>query len=203
MTTEAPPPVGIVILAAGRGTRFAAGPKLLAPLEGRPLVRHAAEAALASGLRPVVAVLGHEAAGVRAALAGLGLTLVENPDYAAGLATSLRAGLNALPDDEGGAVVLLGDMPRVAPALLDALAAAFRADPALAAIVPVCGGRRGNPVLLNRRRLARELAGLAGDHGAGPLLRGRPDVREVEVDDPGVLADVDTDAALAALCGES
>jgi molybdenum cofactor cytidylyltransferase len=196
----ADPPVGVVLLAAGRGTRFAAGPKLVAPLDGRPLVRHAAESALATRLRPVVAVVGHAGEAVRAALDGLDLAVVANPDYAAGLATSLRTGLAALPLEVVGAVILLGDMPRVAPALLDALAAAFRPG-ADAAVVPVSGGRRGNPVLLNRHRLAAELATLVGDHGAGPLLRGRDDVRELPVADVGVLADVDTVEALAGLAG--
>ena len=123
MTT---PETGIVLLAAGRGTRFGDSPKLLADLDGRPLVRHAAEAALATGLAPVVVVLGAHAAAVRAALDGLPLRFVENPDFAAGLSTSLQAGLAALPERCAGAVVMLGDMPRVAPAQITRLAAATR-----------------------------------------------------------------------------
>lgn len=199
MMTEGGARVGVVLLAAGRGTRFTDGPKLLAPWRGAPLVRHAAQAALGSALRPVVAVTGHAAEAVRGALAGLALTLVENLAYAQGLSTSLKAGLAALPAEVAAAVVLLGDMPQVSSALLDRLAEAYRAAPDAAAVVPVSGGRRGNPVLLDRRRLAAELAGLGGDHGAGPLLRGRADVHEIAVDDESVLADVDTAAALASL----
>ncbi|KMO37299.1 4-diphosphocytidyl-2C-methyl-D-erythritol kinase [Methylobacterium tarhaniae] len=195
-----PDPVGTVLLAAGRGTRFGASPKLLSPLDGKPLVRHAAEAALAADLGPVVAVLGHAAAEVRAALAGLPLTLVENPDYAAGLSTSLRAGLGALPEMVPAAFVLLGDMPRIGPGLLVRLAEAFRSAPvAPCAVVPVRDGQRGNPVLLNRHFLGPGLAGLTGDRGAGPLLARRDDVLDVPVDEAGVLIDVDTPAALADL----
>ncbi|ACL56747.1 nucleotidyltransferase family protein [Methylobacterium nodulans] len=192
-------PVGIVLLAAGIGTRFGPSPKLLACLDGKPLVRHAAEAAVAAGLGPVVAVLGHAEAELRAALAGLDLCLVSNARYAEGLSTSLLAGLAALPEEVVGAIILLGDMPRVAPSLLRGLAAAFReAGEQPAAVVPARGGRRGNPVLLNRRVLAAGFAGLSGDRGAGPLLAGRPDVLEWEAVDAGVLLDVDTPEALAA-----
>lgn len=193
------PELGLILLAAGRGTRFGAEPKLLQPLSGRPLVRHAAEAALASGLGPVVAVLGAHADRVGDALDGLALARVVNPAYADGLATSLQAGLAALPAGLGGAIVLLGDMPRVTARHLTDLADAFRrADPAPSAVVPVHAGRRGNPVLLNLDRLAPALAGLSGDQGAGRLLAGRADVLECPMD-AGVGLDVDTPDGLAAL----
>jgi molybdenum cofactor cytidylyltransferase len=193
--------IGTVLLAAGRGTRFGPAPKLVADLAGKPLVRHAAEAALAARAGPVIVVLGAHAEAVRAALSGLDLALVENPDYAAGLSTSLRVGLSALPEAVIGALVLLGDMPRVTPAQLDRLVAAFAAaDPLPAAVVPVHAGRRGNPVLLNRRRLAPDLARLDGDRGAGPILAGRADVLEIP-GDAGTALDIDTPAALAGLGG--
>ncbi|MBV9077281.1 MAG: nucleotidyltransferase family protein [Methylobacteriaceae bacterium] len=190
--------IAAIVLAAGRGTRFAAGPKMLAEFDGRPLVRHVAETALASRARPVLAVLGHEADAVLAALAGLDLILVENPDYRAGLSTSLRAGFAALPPGAEGALVCLGDMPRISARLLDALGAAWLAAGRPTALVPTCGGRRGNPVLL-ARALAPAIATLDGDTGAGPLLRGRSDVVEHETGDSAILADIDTADALARL----
>ncbi|WP_457108481.1 nucleotidyltransferase family protein [Methylobacterium sp. P5_C11] len=191
--------VGTILLAAGMGTRFGPEPKLLAPLNGIPLVRHAAEAALRARPRPVVAVFGAHAAAVRAALAGLDLIRVDNPDFRAGLATSLRAGVAALPPACGAAVIVLGDMPRVTAAHIDRLAGSFAsAAEAPAAVVPVQDGRRGNPVLLNLRRLGPEIDRLAGDHGAGPLLRGRADVLEIS-GDPATALDIDTPDALAAL----
>jgi molybdenum cofactor cytidylyltransferase len=193
------PELGLILLAAGRGTRFGAEPKLLQALAGRALVRHAAEAAVASGLGPVVAVLGAHADRVGAALDGLDLVRVVNPAYADGLATSLQAGLAALPRGIDGAIVLLGDMPRVSARHLADLADAFRAaDPSPSAVVPVHAGVRGNPVLLNLRRLGPALAGLSGDQGAGRLLAGRDDVLECAMD-AGVTQDVDTPDGLAAL----
>ncbi|KMO22455.1 nucleotidyltransferase family protein [Methylobacterium indicum] len=193
-------PVGTVLLAAGRGTRFGASPKLLSLLDGKPLVRHAAEAAVAADLGPVIVVLGHAGEAVREALAGLPLTLVENPAYADGLSTSLRAGLDALPGEVAAALVLLGDMPRIGPGLLRRLTEGFHSAPdAPAAVVPVRDRQRGNPVLLNRRLLDPGLAALTGDRGAGPLLARRDDVLELPVDEAGILIDVDTPAALANL----
>ena len=190
------PRIGAVILAAGLGSRFGPASKMLAPYAGRPMVRRAAEAALASAARPVVAVLGAHAGAVRTALAGLDLTLVENLDPAAGLSASLRLGLAALPSGTGTAVVLLGDMPRIEAAHIDALIAAYAtAAPRPSAVVPVNGGRRGNPVLLDLNRLAADLATLTGDRGAGPLLKRRDDVLEVPAD-PAVIFDVDTPEGL-------
>lgn len=195
------PLVGAVLLSAGQGTRFGPQPKLLAEIEGVPLVRRVALAALASRARPVVAVLGAHAGAVRAALAGLDIRFVDNPDFASGLSGSLRAGLAALPNETEAALVLLGDMPWIEARHCDALIAA-RAGTRAAAIVPTWRGRRGNPVLIDHRRLAATIAGLDGDHGAGPLLRARADVVEVALD-AAVRRDVDTPDALAAVSARS
>jgi len=190
------PEIGTILLAAGLGTRFGSEPKMLALLEGRPLVRHAVEAALAARPRPVVVVLGAHADAVRTALAGLDVVMVENPDFRAGLSTSLRAGVAALPKSRDAAVVVLGDMPRISAAHIDRLAAAFEQPAkAPAAVVPVQDGRRGNPVLLNLRRLADDIARLTGDRGAGPLLKDRSDILEIPGDAATAL-DIDTPAAL-------
>lgn len=192
--------VAAIVLAAGRGTRFGASPKMLADLQGKPLVRHVAEAALAAGLRPVLVVTGHASGEVRAALAGLDIALVPNPAYAEGLSTSLKAGFAALAPQAESALVLLGDMPLVGPDLIRALAAAWTEAGGPPALVPTYAGRRGNPVVLSRA-LGPEIAGLTGDAGAGPLLREREGVVEHPVDDPAVTADVDTPQALARLRG--
>ncbi|HEY8383037.1 MAG TPA: nucleotidyltransferase family protein [Microvirga sp.] len=190
--------VAALILAAGRGTRFGEAPKLLALLDGKPLVRHVAEAALASRARPVLVVTGHRADAVERALAGLALAPVPNPHFAEGLSTSLKAGFAVLPAEVEAAIVLLGDMPLVSAELIDDLAAAWAAGARPPALIPVHEGRRGNPVVLSRA-LAPQIAGLTGDAGAGPLLRGRTDVVEWPVGDPSILTDIDTPDALAAL----
>lgn len=187
-----------VVLAAGHGTRFGEAPKLLADLRGKPLVRIVVETALASAARPVHVVVGHRAAAILSALAGLPVRPVRNPLHADGLSTSLRAGFAALPPGTEAAIVLLGDMPAVTPGLVDDLAAAWRAHGRPDAVVPTYGGRRGNPVLLSVR-LAPAIAALTGDTGAGPLLRGRERVLELAVPDAGVTIDIDTPDALASV----
>lgn len=195
-----PAPVAAVILAAGQASRFrasdpAAKSKAVALLEGSPLVRRVAEAALAAGLSPVVVVTGFGARDVADALAGLPVRLVHNPGYETGLASSLRAGVAALEEACPGAAILLADMPRVTPALIATLVEAWRARADAAAAAPIWNGQRGNPVILSRRLFA-DVARLTGDVGARPLLMGRDDVADVAVDDAAVALDVDTPEAL-------
>ena len=199
---RSPGTVAAIVLAAGRGTRFGESPKLLAELAGKPLVRHAVDAALGGGLAPVLVIVGHREAEIRTALAGSEVIFVLNAAYADGLSTSLKAGFAALPPSADAAIVLLGDMPRVPPELVRNLAQAWQDAGRPDAVVPTWEGRRGNPVLLSRS-LAPELERLSGDVGAGPLLRGRADVFEVPVTDEAVTLDVDTPATLDRLSGQA
>ena len=199
----ADPRVAAIVLAAGQGTRFAAQAdgefKLLARLEGAPLVRHVVGMALDSRARPIIVVTGHRRDDVIDALGGLAFEEARNHAYASGLASSLAAGLAALPADVAGAIVLLGDMPRVSARLVDALIAAFAKRPDCDAVAPVHRGRRGNPVLL-ARSLFDAAQKLTGDEGARRLLTSA-DVVEMAVEDAGVTIDVDTPASLHALRG--
>ncbi|MFD1332415.1 NTP transferase domain-containing protein [Methylopila musalis] len=190
-----------VVLAAGRSSRMGGPNKLLEVVDGRPMVRHAVEAALAADLDEVVVVVGHQRERVVAALEGLPARFVVNPDFADGLSTSLRAGLSALASGTDGALVALGDMPRVGPDLIRRLVAAF--DPAAGAHValPTHHGVRGNPVLWGRRFFP-ELMSVTGDVGGRALLGLNAQwAREVEVEDAGPVTDVDTPEALRALRG--
>jgi molybdenum cofactor cytidylyltransferase len=195
------PQVAAVVLAAGQGTRMG-GAKMTALFRGKPLVRHAHEAVAASGAGPLLTVVGHDATKVSVALLGITTTLVENPDYAAGLATSLKAGIAAVPDTAAGALILLGDMPLVTSAIIDRLLAAFTANPMAKAVAPTVAGRRGNPILIGRN-LFDAVMQLSGDLGARKLLDAAgDDVIDVAIDDAAVLADVDTPEALAQLEGD-
>ena len=159
----------------------------------------ATQAAREAGLSPIVVVTGHAAQEVRAALAGLeGLSFVHNAEHASGLASSLRAGIAALPVDCPGALVLLGDMPRVGAPVLRALVAAFRAAPGARAAAPVRNGERGNPALIGSGLFA-DVARLSGDAGARKLLAACAGVVELAVEDDGVVIDVDTPDVLQAL----
>ena len=184
--------IAAVVLAAGRSSRFrAAGgaeeTKLVAKLDGVPIVRRVVEAALASRARPVIVVVGHARGAVEAALAGAPATIAFNPDFETGIAASLRTGLTATPADADGAVVLLGDMPNVAPRLIDDLIGAFEARPAALAVLPIREGRRGNPVLIGRALFDQAMQ-LIGDEGARRLL--------VSLD-PGAVIDIASTADVA------
>lgn len=196
-----PAAFGIIVLAAGRSTRFGTENKLLALFEGRPMLAHVLDVARAAAQGPVIVVTGHEAGAVQALAAGPEFQLVENPDYREGLASSLRAGLGALPAETEAAFVVLGDMPRLRPETLQRLAQQALEQPGQEAFVPVHRGQWGNPVLV-RRSLFGDLLTLTGDQGARRLLESRRDrVAEVPVEDPGILADFDTRAALEAAGG--
>ena len=194
--------VAAIILAAGRSTRMGGPNKLLAEIGGRPLVRIAAEQALASRARPVIVVTGHQRAQVEAALDGLKIERVHNPNFAQGLSTSLKAGLAAVPDGTDGVIVCLGDMPQVTAPLIDRLAAAFDPERGALIVVPTIDGKRGNPVVWSRR-FFHELGTLEGDVGARHLIARYPEaMTEVQVSDNAALIDVDTPEALTRVKAE-
>ena len=188
------PRIGGIILAAGLSSRMGFN-KLAAEVDGKPLVRYVAEAALAGGLDPVIAVTGNEPAAIKKALAGLDVTFVHNPDYADGLSFSLRQGIEALPDC-AGAMVLLGDMPGIGAGLIGRVKAGFDPKRGAAICVATAHGERGHPVLWGRQFFP-EIAMLAGDNGARALMAHHDaEVREIESGDDAPLADIDTKADL-------
>ena len=190
--------VAAVILAAGRSTRMGGPNKLLAELDGKKLVRIAAEQALASKASEVVVVTGHQAELVEKALAGLNVRFVRNPEFAGGLASSVKAGIAAVPDNADGAVICLGDMPLISAGLIDRLVEAFAPDRGNLIVVPVADGRRGNPVLWSRR-FFKELMTLDGDIGARHLIAKHAEaVAEVPVEGQSAFLDIDTPQALEA-----
>jgi molybdenum cofactor cytidylyltransferase len=191
-----------VVLAAGASTRFGS-PKLLASLDGRPLLQHALDAVADAGLADVVVVLGRGADDVEAAIAWRTERRVVNPRPEDGLSSSLRVGLaTAMADAEADAViVVLGDQPALRPDVVCRVVAAAETAPVPMVRPRYAADGAPNPVVL--RRAAWPLAeAVDGDRGLGPLLAARPDlVLEVPVD--GANPDVDTVADLARLEGVS
>ncbi|MCG5479278.1 MAG: NTP transferase domain-containing protein [Ensifer alkalisoli] len=199
-------PVSIVVLAAGRASRM--GPegrhKLLAEFDGVPLVRRSVETALAAtntGVTDkVIVVTGHREPEIRAALAGLPVTFVSNPDFASGMASSLVAGLSGLDDAAGGMLVMLADMPGITAEHLTRLIGAFDAESGAAVVRAVAEGQRGNPVILPRSTFGA-VRQLVGDVGARHIVErcGLP-IIDVEL---GAAAriDLDTPEAIAAAGG--
>ena len=196
--------IAAIILAAGEAKRFRQSPsetKLTVELECKPLIRHVAEAALSSVAQPVLLVTGHAHEQVLRALDGLSLERIHNRDPGAGLAASLRLAVGALPNTARGAVILLGDMPRIAPSLINRLIGAFDKAPVEPpAVVPIHRGRRGNPALIGRSLFAQIMT-LEGDKGAAALIGSRAGVVEMPVDDRAIEIDVDTCEDLRQLQG--
>ena len=188
-----------IVLAAGRSSRMGGPNKLLQEFRGKPLLRHAVEAQIEAGSAPVIVVTGHQGDEIRAAMTGLDVTVVPNPDFASGMASSLKAGIAALPNDAPAVVVSLADMPQVTGDIIRRLGLAFADRPDALAAVPTLLGKRGNPVLL-ARGLFPEIAKLGGDEGARRLLDGAGEALvEVVIDDPAIARDIDTPDALARL----
>jgi CTP:molybdopterin cytidylyltransferase MocA/xanthine/CO dehydrogenase XdhC/CoxF family maturation factor len=195
---RAPKPQRIagILLAAGASSRMGAN-KLTLPFKGKPMVRHAADAALAAGLDPLIVVTGHEAAAMRDALTGAAVQFVHNAYYADGLSTSLRAGLAAVPAGCDGAMILLGDMPAVTPQIITRVIAAF--DPGAGRAICVAtaaDGRRGHPVLWGQQFFP-EICALSGDQGARALMEAHSScIAEVDAGSDAPLIDIDTPEAL-------
>jgi molybdenum cofactor cytidylyltransferase len=185
------------LLAAG-GSRRLGHAKQLVRYRTRPLLAHACAAARgALPASPLIVVLGAEALRLRLLLrrAHCGARVVVNSRWREGMATSLRAGLVAVPSTAKAALILLVDQPRVGTAALGRLVSAWRLRPGSAAAARY-GGRVGVPAVLPRKDW-RALKELRGDQGARALLRGAR--RLTLVDIPEAAFDVDTPADALAL----
>ena len=171
------PRVAAIVLAAGASSRTAPAHKLLAPdAAGMPMIACTLRAVAASRADPLVIVLGHRSAEIQAAaLRGIppGRTslCVSARNHEMGLSRTLATGIQATSQhDVAGALICLGDMPRITTALLDRMIAAFAAHPDCPGIMPVHDGQRGNPILWNRS-LFPALMNQTGDKGARALVQ--------------------------------
>ncbi len=194
------PTVGALVLAAGRSSRMGGPNKLLARFDGVPLVRRTVETALASRANGVTVVLGHMADEIAAALDGLDVRLVHNPQYAEGLSTSLASGFETLAKSEDGVLVLLADQPLLRADDLDRLIEAFEATGTGSIVLATDDGRRANPVVLSTA-FAPAIALLEGDVGARSIVQAHAElIREVEIGRAASL-DVDTPELMQAAGG--
>jgi len=193
------PQIAALVLAAGQSRRMGDDNKLLLQIDGKPMISHVVEAALASQVSQTYVVTGHEADAVESVIAEVEAEVVRNPSFATGLSTSLAAGMRRIlasgPFD--GAIVLLGDMPGVTQDHLDRLIGSFDPARGRAICLPAFVGRRRNPVLF-ARRFFQEMTEIVGDVGARSLIENNEAlVFEVAFDEQAIVDDIDTPDALA------
>jgi molybdenum cofactor cytidylyltransferase len=180
----------VIVLAGGRSRRLGAH-KLLLPLGDAPVIARSVHQALASGLRPVVVVVGHASERVSAALGGLPVSIALNAEYHEGIAASLRVGVAALDDAVDGAVITLGDQPLVPATHLAGLAAHARAVSATIAATRYAD-HTGSPLYFGRQAFA-DLLRLTGDEGARALITsGAYAVAYLPLAEPDAALDIDT-----------
>jgi molybdenum cofactor cytidylyltransferase len=184
-----------LILAGGAGRRFGGG-KLLASLAGQPVIRRVVDAVVSDLFTEVLVVTGADDAAIRQALGDLPCRIIHAPDWAEGMAATLRTGVAAISPNSEGVCVFLGDMPLVPDDWCGTLIAA--AKKAGYAARPSVAGKPGHPVAFTRAAFV-DLLTLTGDQGATALLKQHPGkVAYCETDSGGVLFDIDTPADLAA-----
>jgi molybdenum cofactor cytidylyltransferase len=179
-----------VVLAAG-GSRRMGTQKLLLPFGGSTIVETVVRAALEASLQGAVVVLGADEDRVREKLAPYPVTFTVNADWERGMLSSVKTGFEALPERATAAVVMLGDQPFVKPETIDELVARYR-ETRKGIVLPVHGGRRGHPVLIDAKYKA-EIVALGPEGTLRDIVHAHAgEILEVEIDDPDILRDIDT-----------
>jgi nicotine blue oxidoreductase len=180
-----------LLLAAGEGRRFGR-PKALVEFGGERLVDRGVRTLRAAGCGPVVVVMG------AAPIEVIGAVVVPNPGWRAGMGSSLRTGLAALPSGCPAVVIALVDQPLVTAAAVQRLTEAY--DNGARAAVATYDGAPRNPVLIAAEHFAAVRESVVGDAGARAFLRAHPElVTKVPCDDVAAPDDIDTPEDLAAL----
>ena len=183
-----------LILAAGESRRMGF-PKALLPYRTETFL-DTLTGLFQARCSTVIVVLGCEAERIRS-LAARPATFVINPDYARGMTTSLQCGLRAVPADADGVLFTLVDHPALRPATIDALLTA----PRPLVRVPRYGDSRGHPIWFSRELIAEFLAIPEGRAANEVVHRHRPDTEFLDLDDPGIVADIDDPEAYRNLTG--
>ncbi len=179
-----------IILAAGKSSR-AGRNKLLAEKNGRAMIRHCAAAVKSSKVNRLIVVTGHDEDKIRAALAGMDVLYVHNPDYASGMASSIKVGVRAAQQDDA-ALICLADMPDITAKHINLI---IKND-ADKICFPMKNNIQGHPVLWPKKFFP-DLMTLSGDQGAKSLLQKNPQALcPIEMDDEACFTDQDTDQAI-------
>ncbi len=180
-----------LVPAAGMSTRMGS-PKQLLPFGGKTVLQTVVDTLLEANLDGILVVLGHKADTVRGSLAERPVKFHVNPDYRKGMFSSILCGLSSLAESADAALIALGDQPHIRSSVVRKVAAAYH-NGKKGIVVPVYGGKRGHPALVDLGRYFPEIQSLTGEYGLKPVMRGYPDdTLEVDVEDEGVLRDIDT-----------
>ena len=180
-----------LVLAAGMARRMGSTKQLL-PFGDRTILQTVVDTLSGADLAGVVVVLGHDADAVRESLHGRPVLCCVNDAYREGMFSSVLCGLHHLSADADAVLIALGDQPQIELNGVQAVVRAYR-EGDWGIVIPVSGGKRGHPVLINLSRYRGEILSLSGDEGLKPVMRGHPhDTLEVPVDDEGILRDLDT-----------
>ena len=190
-----------IMLAAGLSRRMLTGTKLLAPLGGAPLIRHSVKNLCKSNFDNIIVVTGYKANAVIDALDDLPVTIIKNPDYTDGQASSVKAGLKAIAKDSDDILIALGDMPLVSKALIDTLCTAHKDNPDAdnSITLPCHAGQHRNPVIFGKAFFGL-LATLVGDEGARQIISDHDkSITHIDWPDKTEFLDADTPDMLAAI----
>lgn len=184
--------VSALLLAAGRSSRSGTSHKLLSKVDDRTVVEHSATVINDAGIHSVTVVTGDSSDKIEALFSSATLKFIHNPQFADGMGTSLAVGVQQLDDSVEFALVYLGDMPFVQSSTIKALLQAASGGSASAIYIPTFNGKRGHPVLWGKNHFGA-LRQLSGDVGGREIIRENNEkIVEVEVNDPGILIDLDT-----------
>lgn len=182
-------PVSAILLAAGESTRMGKQ-KLLLPLGNMTMVEQSLENLLNSRVKEVIVVLGCNADEITPVIEKKNIRLVINQDFRLGMSSSIKAGISEISKDTEGVMIALADQPLIPPEIIDILIESFSGDER-GIVLPVFKGLRGHPVIFDLK-YKYELMAIDGDVGLRGVVKAHiDDLKEVEVDCPGILKDID------------
>ena len=178
-----------IVLAAGLSRRMGVQ-KLLLPFNGKTIIAHIIDQLLASTVGDIHVVVGHQAEQISAELSGQSVSIVKNPNYKSGMLSSVRCGLQNLPEKCQAVMVVLGDQPSITTKLIDQILQTF-AVTEKNVLVPLYKGKRGHPILLSVQYRDEILTNYDNVGLRGVLHRHPEDIHELVVSDASILSDMD------------
>jgi len=182
----------VVILAAGFSKRMGKQNKLLLPIGGQALLRHAIDNFRRVDLKDIVVVIGYQHEDIAELLEGLKVSVVMNHDFASGQGSSVRCGLAAVRPNAQATFIALGDQPAVSSSTIMTMLKTFADNKEAEIVVPMFSGARGNPVLISAN-VRQQVLSRTSDYSCRDFIDDHPElVIKVELDDHGVVTDLDT-----------